>query len=111
VGGEVAAAVETSESVSEAGKGGPPASDTERLIAAVWSRILLTEVVSVDDDFFALGGDSLLAIRVVSLLAKQHGVNASVHDLFDTSTLGEFAMQVDATNGRLQPLAAGVEAL
>ncbi|GAA4782212.1 non-ribosomal peptide synthetase/type I polyketide synthase [Lysobacter hankyongensis] len=111
IAGDAAADAVASAAASGAEKGAAPTTETERLVAAVWSQILLTEVVSVDDDFFALGGDSLLAIRVVSLLSKQHGVNANVHDLFDTSTLGEFAMLIDAADGRLRPMAAGVEVL
>ncbi|WP_436775930.1 amino acid adenylation domain-containing protein [Yinghuangia sp. YIM S09857] len=48
----------------------PPADDLERELAALWSQLLAVEPISRDDDFFALGGDSLLVARMVGRLRE-----------------------------------------
>ncbi|NQZ13130.1 MAG: non-ribosomal peptide synthetase, partial [Algicola sp.] len=47
-----------------------PVSTLERLLALVWSEVLNVEKVGIFDNFFSLGGDSILSIRVVSLLKR-----------------------------------------
>ena len=42
-----------------------PADDVERAVAAIWSQVLGTAPIGVDDDFFMLGGQSLQAARIV----------------------------------------------
>ncbi|SEG80939.1 amino acid adenylation domain-containing protein [Actinacidiphila yanglinensis] len=49
-------------------RGGPPRTDAERRVAAVFAEVLDLEAVGADDDFFALGGHSLLATRVAARL-------------------------------------------
>ena len=55
-----------------------PSNDTERLIGDIWQEELGIERVGVRDDFFALGGDSLIAIKLVSRLQEALGVPLSV---------------------------------
>ena len=52
----------------------PPATEMQRLIAEVWSEVLGIEKVSLHDNFFDIGGHSLLAVRVVTKLDKKIGV-------------------------------------
>ncbi len=47
-----------------------PESDLERSIVSIWERVLRTEPISTDDDFFALGGDSLAALEMMSSLSE-----------------------------------------
>ncbi|MCC6848188.1 MAG: amino acid adenylation domain-containing protein [Deltaproteobacteria bacterium] len=51
-----------------------PASSLERAVAAIWGRFLGVSEVGRDDDFFALGGDSLLVYRVLRALRAEVGV-------------------------------------
>ena len=51
-----------------------PATEMQRLIAEVWSEVLGIEKVSLHDNFFDIGGHSLLAVRVVTRLDKKIGV-------------------------------------
>ena len=50
-----------------------PRDDTDRVFAEIWSELLGTEV-GIDDDFFALGGHSMLAVRMLTQVEKRLGV-------------------------------------
>ncbi|MBO9883275.1 non-ribosomal peptide synthetase [Xanthomonas sp. D-109] len=62
----------------------------ERTIASVWERLLHIDVRQRDDDFFSLGGDSILSIQAVAELREQ-GINLTVADLFRYPTLRDLA--------------------
>lgn len=49
-------------------------------VTAIFGRVLETGEVGADSDFFALGGDSLLATRVLSAVAREYGVELSFDD-------------------------------
>jgi aryl carrier-like protein len=57
-----------------------------KVLAEVWAEVLGVESVGPDDDFFALGGDSIRAIRAIAL-AESRGVGMSLADLFDCPTI------------------------
>ncbi|MFG1882370.1 amino acid adenylation domain-containing protein [Micromonospora sp. NPDC049102] len=64
----------------------PPADGVPARLAALWSQVLERGRVGPDDDFFALGGDSVLAIRVVAL-ARRSGLRLTTRQLFAYPTL------------------------
>ncbi|WP_030166301.1 non-ribosomal peptide synthetase [Spirillospora albida] len=63
-----------------------PVTELQRRIAAAWSDVLGAAVEDIDANFFALGGDSIKAIQVVSRL-KAHGVHAQVADLLEAQSI------------------------
>jgi len=67
-----------------------PATPAEEKLAAIWSSVLGAPTVGSQDNFFALGGDSILTIQVVSLAAKA-GLKLTPKDLFEAQTLAELA--------------------
>ncbi|MFJ4523403.1 non-ribosomal peptide synthase/polyketide synthase [Streptomyces sp. NPDC088810] len=69
----------------------PPRTPAERLVAAAWTDVLDTDEVGADDDFFALGGDSILAVRVTSRLRAAFGTDVSPRLLFTHSTVSALA--------------------
>ncbi|MFE7777026.1 amino acid adenylation domain-containing protein [Streptomyces sp. NPDC057445] len=73
-----------------------PATPTEELAATVWAEVLGAERIGGQDDFFALGGHSLRATRVVSRLAARLGTEVPLRTLFENPTLARFASAVDA---------------
>ena len=73
-----------------------PTTPLERELAGIWSRVLRVERVGIHDNFFALGGDSILSIRV-STAAGQQGIVLSPARLFECPTIAELARQVDFT--------------
>src|SRR5262249_14923357 len=56
------------------GDASPPRSAAERIIARIWQDLLGTARIGVEDNFFALGGDSILSIQVVAR-ARQRGLH------------------------------------
>jgi hypothetical protein len=68
-----------------------PRTDAERAVAGIWADVLEVDRVGTDDDFFALGGDSILAIHVVSRMAAASGVRLSARAVFDLRTVARLA--------------------
>ncbi|GGS58609.1 non-ribosomal peptide synthase/polyketide synthase [Actinokineospora fastidiosa] len=73
----------------------PPRTEAERVVAEVWSRVLGVPVVGASDNFFALGGDSILSIRVVSGLQDALGVEVSPRAVFTAPTVAALAATLD----------------
>ena len=76
-----------------------PLSETERAVAAIWAELLKVEHIGRTDDFFELGGDSLLAIRAVSRIRDVFGVDAQTRTLFEHPTLGDLSAVLAAAKG------------
>ncbi|MGW3270893.1 non-ribosomal peptide synthase/polyketide synthase [Streptomyces kronopolitis] len=68
-----------------------PRTEAERLVARVWAEVLEAAEVGADDNFFALGGDSILAIRVTSRLRAALGAEVSPRLLFTHPTVAALA--------------------
>ena len=65
----------------------PPASELDRTLVELWRRILRLERVGLDDNFFDIGGDSLLLVAVHSNLQKMLQMEIAVTDLFEFTTI------------------------
>ncbi|NQZ11450.1 MAG: amino acid adenylation domain-containing protein, partial [Algicola sp.] len=72
-----------------------PVSTIERLLAQAWSQVLSVEQVGIHDNFFSLGGDSILSIRVVSLL-KRSDVYLTIKDLFTYQSIAQLSAYIGA---------------
>ncbi|GAA3958008.1 hypothetical protein Aau02nite_08100 [Amorphoplanes auranticolor] len=72
----------------------PPRTDAERAVAAVWADVLGLPRVGRQDDFFALGGDSILAVRALSRLRETLGVRLPARTAFDARTVADTAAAV-----------------
>jgi acyl carrier protein len=62
----------------------------------MFGEVLRREPVSVNDDFFALGGDSLSAMRLVGRVCSGFGVALSLRDFYSASTVSDLASLVQA---------------
>ncbi|HEY0172382.1 MAG TPA: amino acid adenylation domain-containing protein [Pyrinomonadaceae bacterium] len=69
----------------------PPRSEVERAVAAIWREALGLEQVGVHDNFFDLGGHSLLLVRVHSELRKAFDADLTMLDLFKYPTVSALA--------------------
>ncbi|MGW8970609.1 hybrid non-ribosomal peptide synthetase/type I polyketide synthase [Streptomyces platensis] len=88
----------------------PPRNDTERMLAGLWSQLLPNVPVGREDDFFALGGNSLLGVRLVSLIRSGLGVTLPLSVLFTHSTIAAMAEAVSDGRARrttLVPITSG----
>src|SRR6202035_547821 len=83
-----------------------PASPVEEILAGIYADVLGVERVGVDDSFFDLGGDSLLAMRLVASIKTGLDTDLSVRAVFEAPTVAQLALCVGADGGRLEPLVA-----
>jgi len=67
-----------------------PRNAAEGILAEVWAELLGLERVGVHDNFFSLGGDSIVSLRVVALAARR-GVALSLQDIFRYQTIARIA--------------------
>ncbi len=77
--------------------GRPPRPGTEAELAALWARALGRDEVAADADFFQLGGDSLIAVRIVRAIRERFGVAVSVGDFFAAATVERVADAITAS--------------
>ncbi len=86
-----------------------PTSDVERVVAGIFAEVLGDPRVAVDDNFFDLGGNSLIATRVVARINAALGTDVGVRALFEAPTVRALAARVlddHGGHGRV-PLTAG----
>jgi amino acid adenylation domain-containing protein/thioester reductase-like protein len=69
------------------------------LLAAIWADVLGVAAVGDDDDFVALGGDSLAALEIAAS-AEAHGIGLVASDLFRHPTIARLAARTGATDAR-----------
>ncbi|MQY21387.1 D-alanine--poly(phosphoribitol) ligase subunit 1 [Nocardia sp. RB20] len=72
-----------------------PATDTERSVAAVFAEVLQLDRVGAEDDFFALGGSSLLAFTLQRGLNGRLGIDVPMAALFTAPTVRALAARID----------------
>lgn len=75
-----------------------PGSDvevTEQTVAGWWSHLLGIDGLGSDDDFFALGGDSLIALRMLAVADEAAGSEVSLPWFFDHPTVAELAAEIN----------------
>jgi acyl carrier protein len=88
-----------------------PRNATEQALAAIWRDVLKLDRVSVNDNFFALGGDSLSATRAIARVQRELEITVPLRAMFETSTLSEFADRVGLLGWvNTAPIAAGTDA-
>ncbi len=82
-----------------AGGSAAPASDAERTLAGIWAALLGCDRVGADGDFFALGGNSLLALQALSRIRDAFGVELPVGALFAAPTPAALAARLATDPG------------
>ncbi|MGI9501409.1 MAG: thioesterase domain-containing protein, partial [Geminicoccaceae bacterium] len=72
-----------------------PTTPTERLLVEIWQKVLKVQKVGIRDDFFALGGDSLCSIRIVSL-ARREGLDVKPTSVLEFPTIEALLRSMEA---------------
>jgi amino acid adenylation domain-containing protein len=80
----------------------PPVTDAERVLAGLWTRVLGVEAVGLDDNFFDLGGHSILVIRLVAD-ATREGLPLTLFMVYQYATLAELAEAMAAATAAVAP--------
>ncbi|RSN33492.1 amino acid adenylation protein [Amycolatopsis sp. WAC 01416] len=100
--------------VRSASSGAPyvaPSTSHERWLAEVWGKTLNYDDVSVRDDFFAAGGNSLTAVSLVNRINREYGTRLPLQVVFERPKLAELAARIGEhsarPSSRLVPLATG----
>jgi len=95
-----------------------PSNTIEDGVAKIWSELLRVDQVGVDDDFFDLGGHSLLLTQLATQIERVFGVSLSLRTIFETATVRGVAAAVTAEltaaaerSGDLEGLLAEIEGL
>ncbi|WP_327101316.1 amino acid adenylation domain-containing protein [Nocardia vinacea] len=83
-----------------------PTTPTEQILAQIYAELLDRDKVGVDDSFFALGGDSIMAIKLVSR-AKMHGIQCTPLQVFEHRTVAALAAVVAGPVVTLDELPGG----
>ncbi|HEV2733750.1 MAG TPA: non-ribosomal peptide synthetase, partial [Longimicrobiaceae bacterium] len=73
-----------------------PRGPVEETLAEIWAEVLRRERVGAHDDFFALGGHSLMATQVISRVRDRLGAELQLRELCEASTLEVLARRVEA---------------
>jgi len=93
-----------------------PRNEIEHQLVAIWQEILELEKVGVQDDFFLIGGDSILAIKVMNMinnsedLEEAYQLNIRMEDIFQYSTIESLAAQLNYALKQVQ-LSANINQL
>ncbi|MBN2001946.1 MAG: amino acid adenylation domain-containing protein [Anaerolineae bacterium] len=74
----------------------PPGTPVETVLAGIWSEVLALETVSVHDNFFDLGGHSLIATQITSRVRDRLGIDLPVRDLFAAPSVAALAARIEA---------------
>jgi hypothetical protein len=72
-----------------------PVTDTELRLSRIWGEVLALDSVGREENFFELGGDSMLATIVVMSARREWRVEFSVRLLFDAPVLKDLAGRID----------------
>ncbi|MFI6773701.1 amino acid adenylation domain-containing protein [Nocardia sp. NPDC050412] len=87
-----------------------PSTPLEEIVAGVFAEVLGVDRVGADDDFFVLGGNSLVATQVVARLSAALGARVPVRTLFDAPVVADLAGRIvpDSENADRPPLTPAV---
>jgi acyl carrier protein len=64
-------------------------------LASIWKHLLRLDKVGINDNFFEIGGHSLLAMRLIAAISKQMNVDLSIRILFQFKTIYELGRYIE----------------
>ena len=73
-----------------------PRNEIEQNLADIWCEVLKLDKVGIEDDFFRIGGDSILSIQLVSKM-RNDGFNLLVKDIFNNKTISQLSAHLAST--------------
>ena len=73
-----------------------PSNGTEKQLCIIWQDILNLEKVGINDNFFSIGGNSILAIALVNSIKNHFSVKIAVREIFATRTIKSMAQLIES---------------
>jgi thioesterase domain-containing protein/acyl carrier protein len=80
----------------------PPATATEEILAGIYAQVLGLKRVGVEESFFDLGGDSLLAMRLIATINTRLDTQLAVRTLFHAPSVRSLAQQLDRQDSAVE---------
>lgn len=80
-------------------------SNTEKELVEIWMDAFSKKRISIDTNFYELGGDSLMAIQIISRINKKYSINLKIYDFFRLGSIEKLAEQINEllkSNGNLE---------
>ncbi|QHI35401.1 Plipastatin synthase subunit C [Kordia antarctica] len=74
-----------------------PSTKTERELVAIWEELFNIENIGIEEDFFLLGGQSILGIKLISRIHKRLGVHIELKDIFSERTIASIAEYIETS--------------
>ncbi|MFF7061854.1 amino acid adenylation domain-containing protein [Pseudomonas sp. NPDC008258] len=81
-----------------------PTTPLQQQVAEIWADVLKIDRVGLNDNFFFLGGHSLIATQVTSRIQEQVGLAVSLKALFENPVLGDYCAQLEQLSPQADPL-------
>ncbi|GLY70307.1 type I polyketide synthase [Amycolatopsis taiwanensis] len=81
----------------------PPSTELEAKLAALWQEVLGADQVGAEDDFFDLGGNSLVAVQLIAQVRSELGVKLPMQTLFEGATVARMAARVEQVRAAEPP--------
>ena len=75
-----------------------PRTETEKVMAEIWQGVLKLERIGIDDNFFDIGGHSLLAVQITTRIEKKLGKKLQIATLFSYPTVAQLSAFIDKEN-------------
>jgi acyl transferase domain-containing protein/thioesterase domain-containing protein len=88
-----------------------PRNELEQTLANVWQNVLRLEQIGIHDDFFELGGDSLIAVQLIAKLRETLQMDFSAHSLLNAPTIAALADFIGETTPELSKQQSAQQAL
>jgi acyl carrier protein len=85
----------------------PPRTETEKVLAEMFAKLLGTDSISVSDNFFALGGHSLLVTQALANIGTTYNMELPAVDFYKEPTVAAIATHIDAATKTGSALGAG----
>lgn len=83
-----------------------PCNELEQQLSEIWKTVLGVEKISMHDDFFHLGGHSILAITLMAKVREKFAVDLPLHSIFESPTIHRFAQLLQKNVAKLAPMVA-----
>ncbi|KZN46930.1 non-ribosomal peptide synthetase [Pseudoalteromonas luteoviolacea] len=86
-----------------------PADEQEQQLADIWQTVLKYSPIGREDDFFALGGDSIIALQLASRISASLTLNCAVKDIFDAPTVAALSARLTSASANVLPVLEKVD--